>query len=686
MKKIIPLSFLTLSVLVAQETQLESINVESTYITEVAQKAQKSADLADALSTKVPSIDMNRRSGISNDIIIRGQKRDNISVEVDGTKVCGACPNRMDPPVSHVLASQIEDIEVIEGPYDVETFGVMSGGVKITTKKPSAKTQGELNVGLGAWGYNKIGATVSGGNDMIRALISASREKSGQYEDGNGDTLSEQVAKNGAPMGAQFIPANEDMSAYTKKSLMTKIFVNPLENHELRLGYTANRSDNVLYANTPMDAIKDDSDIYNVEYKITDISNTYKDLDIQYYKSTVVHPMSTEYRRSSTLVEPNSGLREMDTTNDMDSSMEGLKLINTLDVAGIDLDLGLDGSERMWSGEYYNTTSGAFKATSIDETTTKNMAVFTKLKKSFGDLDLKVGARYDTTEITNVNAMFTDRDFDTVNANIFADYKLGKNNSIFFGAGQASRVPDARELYFKKSGKVTGTPTLDETVNTQIDLGYKVESDNFDFKLKTFYSMLKDYIYFDSKAKVAVLKPDGSQVVKYGKPVMAYENAFNNIDATIYGAEIASTYYATDEFSVDGSLSYKVGEKDEALAGQTDTDLADIAPLRASLTLNYEYAPDSLVKLETLASDRWEDFDSDNGEQELAGWAIANLSVKHTLDKKFDFTLGVNNIFDATYAMSNTYSDITLIATGAGDTILLNEPGRYVYTNMNFRF
>ncbi|WP_373069658.1 TonB-dependent receptor [Sulfurimonas sp.] len=658
MKKIIPLSLMALSALYAQEIELDSINVESTYITEVAQKAQKSADLADALSTQVPSIDMNRRSGIANDIIIRGQKRDNISIEVDGTKVCGACPNRMDPPVSHVLASQIEDIEVIEGPYDVETFGTMSGGVKITTKKPSAKPSGEVNVGMGAWGYNKIGATISGGNDIVRALVSVSRENSEQYEDGNGDTLAEQVVKNGAQMGNQYKPANEDMDAYTKKSLMTKIFVNPLDNHELRLGYTANRSDNVLYPNTPMDAVKDDSDIYSVGYKISNISNLYKDLDIQYYKSTVVHPMSTQYRKASMMP-------AMDKTNDMDSSMEGLKIINTLDLAGTDMDIGLDGSERKWSGEYYNTTSGAYLGNSIDETTTKNMAVFAKLKKSFGDLDLKLGARYDSTEITNVSTMFTDRDFDTYNVNLFTNYALGKNNSIFFGAGQASRVPDARELYFKSGGVVVGTPTLKETVNTQVDLGYQVQSDSFDFKLKTFYSMLDDYIYYH----------------KGQSP-----NAFDNIDATIYGAEVTSTYYATDALSIDAALSYKVGEKDKALVGQTDTDLADIAPLRGSMAVNYEYAADSLVKLEVQASDKWSDFDSDNGEQKLAGWAVANLSIKHTLEKKFDFTIGVNNIFGKTYAMSNTYSDITLITTGAGDTILLNEPGRYLYTNMNFRF
>ena len=130
MNKIIPLSLIAVASIYAAEVKLAPISVESTVITEVAQNAQTSSDLAQALSTSVPSIDMNRRSAIANDIYIRGQKRDNISVVVDGTKVCGACVNRMDPPTSHILANQIDEIEVIEGPYDVENFGTLSGGIK----------------------------------------------------------------------------------------------------------------------------------------------------------------------------------------------------------------------------------------------------------------------------------------------------------------------------------------------------------------------------------------------------------------------------------------------------------------------------------------------------------------------------------------------------------------------------
>jgi len=302
-KKIITLSLIVSTMMFASETELPTIDVESTLLTEVAQNAQQSADLAEALSTSVPSIDMSRRSGIANDVLIRGQTRDNISVSVDGTKVQGACVNRMDPPISHILTNQINEVEVIEGPYDVENYGTMSGGIKIKTKKPKKGLKGEINLGYGAFNYLKYGASVTGGNDTIRMLISASNESSDQYKDGNGDTLADQIQnyadKNPTAKGAVLKPKYKNMQAYTKRSLMTKMFINLTDNQELRLGYTANRSNNVLYANTKMDAIYDNSNIYNTEYIIKNITSLVKDLSIQYYYSDVDHPMGTDYRMSS---------------------------------------------------------------------------------------------------------------------------------------------------------------------------------------------------------------------------------------------------------------------------------------------------------------------------------------------------------------------------------------------------
>ena len=650
MKRIISLSLITLTYLGANEITLEQIGVEASALTEVSQNAKTSADIAEALSKSVPSIDMSRRSGIANDIFIRGQKRDNISVEVDGTKVCGACPNRMDPPVSHVLASQIEDIKVIEGPYDVETFGTMSGGLKIKTKQPSATPTGELNFGFGSWGYNKVGTTLSGGNETVRVLLSASTESSDQYEDGDGNTLAEQT-KLKAALADQYQTQYEDMKAYKKKSVNAKMFVNITADQELQLSFTQNKSDDVLYANSGMDAIYDDSDIYSIAYNIKDLTESYKNINLQYYYSRVEHPMSTKYRRKAAM---------MNMTSELKTTMQGVKLKNDFDFDGLKLLVGLDGSKRTWDGFYKNNNTGAITGTSIDMSITKNMALFTKLEKSFGDLKIEAGARYDNTKITN-EAGYNEPDYNSINANLITTYNLSKTNKIFLGFGQAYRVPDGRELYFTKSGNLSGNPQLDQTRNQEIDLGYELKNDFMKFKIKGFYSMLDNYIY---------LQKNGS---------------FTNIDATIYGAELSSSIYATDTLSIDLGASYKVGEKDEVLVGQTDKDLADIAPLRGKLGVTYEYMTNSLASLDVQYSDKWDKFDSDNGEQALDSWTTLNAKVKHAFNKHIDFTFGVNNITDKTYVQSNTYVDLTLLTAGA-ETMLLNEPGRYVYTNLDIKF
>ncbi len=657
MKKIIPLSLLAVSYLAANNLQVDTINVESTVISEVAQNAQTSADVAKALSDRVPSIDMNRRSGIANDIYIRGQKRDNIVVEVDGTKVCGACPNRMDPPVSHIVANQIEKITVIEGPYDVESFGVLSGGVKIETKKPSKDLQGSINLGFGAWNYKKFGATMSGGNDRIRMIATVSDETSDQYEDGNGNTLAQQIDNYGVnsyKLKSQY----RDMPAYEKKSAMAKAFISTTENQELRLSVTANRSENILYPSSAMDAIYDDSNIYSIEYNIDAIDDNYKNLNFQYYHSDVDHPMGNDYRASS-------GMMLM--TNWLTTSMDGFKLKNTFDIMGHKLVIGLDTSKRKWGGHYEMNHNETTK--SIDDTTTDNTAIFAKLEKSVGSLDVSLGARYDEAKIKNNS--YDSRKFSYASANLMTTYNFNKENKMFLGLGQASRVPDARELYFvdKNSSVVIGTQDLKKTTNQEVDLGYETNNQYFKLKAKVFYSMLSDYIY-------------------YKKPLTSTtQNRFTNIDATIYGAELSGSVYATDDISIDMGASYKVGKKDKAITGQTDTDLADIAPLRANIGVNYEYMNNSMATLEMQASDRWDRYDADNGEQEIAGWAVVNAKVKHAVNKKFDFTIGVNNIFDVTYAVNNTYTDLTLLSGGTtGEIILLNEPGRYIYTNLDFKF
>ncbi|APW65094.1 TonB-dependent receptor [Poseidonibacter parvus] len=661
MKKIIGLSLCCASIILhANETQtLETINVEekvnTKIVKDVSNEQIKSADLAEALTKNIPSISIVRRSGIANDIILRGQKKDNINILIDNAKIYGACPNRMDPPTSHILSNNIESVKVIEGPYDVENFGTLSGNVIVKTKEPSKEVSGEINLGAGSFGYKKASASISGGTDKFKVLVSTSIEKGDQYEDGNGNDFLEQQIQNGIttspnPLVSGRAYSESNLEAFEKKTLLTKVVYNIDDNSEVKLSYTANRSDNVLYPNTPMDAAYDDSNIYSVAYVARDLGDFSKDLNINYSYSNVDHPMDTSLRLA--------GLTNY-TTNHMNSSIWGTKIKNSMEVADSLVTIGLDTSVRNWKGNSYSTSvaTGISTpiATTLASTDTTNKAIFTEIEKSFGELDLEAGLRYDYTDIDSINSTKTDRKYTALNANIFAIYNADENTKYFAGIGKSSRVPDARELYYGGNNN-----DLEDTKNYEADIGFEKTIGSFNIRTKIFYSVLKDYIY----------SKNGTGI-------------FENVDAKIYGIDVSGFYYMNDEFSIDYGLAFQRGKKDESLSGQNDKDLAEVPPLKANIALNYEF-DSSKITSEIIAVDRWDNYDSDNGEQELAGYAVVNLKYNNKLNKNFGFTLGVDNVLDKTYASTNTYNDIKYI--GVGDTELLNDPGRYFYANLKYSF
>ncbi len=653
------------------ESDIPSISVEGTELSDVSSEQVKSADLADALTRNVPSISLIRRSGIANDIILRGQNKDNINILIDDAKIYGACPNRMDPPTSHILTNNIESIEIIEGPYDVENFGTLSGAVKIKTKKPEEDLHGEVSVNLGRWNYQKTAMTLSGGNEKVRGLVSISDESSGQYRDGDGNDFAEQMEDitPSVPNGVKYKNANRNMDAYEKKTFMGKFYFNLIDNHEMAISYTANRSDDVLYPSSKMDALYDDSNILNIDYSIKNIGAFSKQLDFQYYDSDVEHPMSNRYRNVSG---PNE---QYELISKLTTRIQGFKVKNAFDISStMEGVIGIDTSKRNWDGEYIGfmtmpTTPpmrmNVTGRTSIDDVDTDNTAIFGELEKRYQDFTLKLGARYDDTSI-DPDGTQKSNDYDSFSAFANGTYQFNSTTSFFGGVGKSSRVPDARELYWKAAnGRVGGTPDLDDTSNYEIDFGMENNFDNLTIKTSMFYSWLKDFIYFNADSA---------------------SNNFENIDATIYGFDIGGMYSFTDDLYLDFGLAYQRGKKDKALAGQTDKDLANITPAKINLGLNYDYMPNSSAKMEVIAADTWDNYDEDNGEQKIDSYAIMNLKVRHGLSKHFEITAGLDNVFDKTYAVNNTYKDLILLSDGTGEVIKMNEPGRYYYINASYKF
>ncbi|MDX4039536.1 TonB-dependent receptor [Aliarcobacter skirrowii] len=663
MKKIITLSLGLAAILSANEAvKLEQVNIveksNSKLIKDINSEELKSADLAEALMKNSANISIVRRNGIANDIILRGQKKDNINILIDGAKIYGACPNRMDPPTSHVVTNNIKSVKIIEGPYDVENFGTLSGLVKVETKDPKEGFHGELNLNTGSFNYKKASATIEGGNDKVKALISASTEKSDPYKDGNGDNFLEQQRKRGVPLATQY--KSDDIDAFEKDSFLSKLQFNITDDQDLKVSYSANRSDGILYPAGPMDADYDDSDIYTLGYTIRELGSFSKELNLDYYYSKVDHPMSTKLR---------NGGQTTYNTNHLKTSIWGTTVKNSLEVSDSLITLGLDTSVRNWRGSMYQTTVATGAVTSMPynnrmyDTDTTNKAIFTKFEKTIGNLDIEAGLRYDYTDIETQRPNVDDKKYNSLNGYIFTAYNFDEQSKVFAGIGKSSRVPDARELYQLGMGATEAAaiaasksnPNLDQTKNYEIDLGFEKTIGNFNIKPRVFYSELKDYIYNSSK--------------------------FENIDAKIYGADVSGYYYFTDDLSLDFALAYLRGKKD---GNYIDKDLAEIPPLKANFALNYEYKK-AKFKAEVIAVDRWDSYDASAKEQEIAGYALMNLKYSQELFKNFELTLGVDNLFDKVYNSTNTYQDIRYVTVGV-DQILFNDPGRYGYINLKYSF
>ena len=156
---------------------------------------------------------------------------------------------------------------------------------------------------------------------------------------------------------------------------------------------------------------------------------------------------------------------------------------------------------------------------------------------------------------------------------------------------------------------------------------------------------------------------------------------FENIDADIYGIDISGFYFLTENLSFDYGMAYQRGKKD---GNYTDKDLAEIPPLKANLAFNYEMDK-SKYTAEVIAVDRWDTFDDEAREQELGGYAVVNLKYNNQIHKNFGITIGVDNLFDKTYASTNTYQDITFVQVGT-ERVLFNDPGRYGYINLKYSF
>jgi len=208
-----------------------------------------------------------------------------------------------------------------------------------------------------------------------------------------------------------------------------------------------------------------------------------------------------------------------------------------------------------------------------------------------------------------------------------------------------------------------GNPDLNPTINQEVDMGYEGAFGATSLKATVFYSKLTDYIYAHK---------EGMNLT------------FDNIDASIYGGDLKVETFWDDAISTQLGMAYQKGTKDEALDGQKDKDLAEIPPMKTRLAVKYDNTV-HFAMLEAINAAN-QITDKDNGEQEIDGYTIVNLKGGHDFGNGIGVNVGIDNLTDQTYAVNNAYVGRGLISSTTGDVMVLNEPGRYVYATVSYKF
>ncbi len=670
-------------------TMLEEIDVRATRQTPTQEeltvrevRESPARDMGEALQS-IPGLDSIRKGAIANDVNLRGLQKDNINVFLDGVRLHGGCPSRMDPPSFHFDFAEVEQIQVIKGPYDLTNPGSMGGMINAISKQPPQGPAAKLNATYGTDELLNLSGTASVGSDQGDLLGGYAYKSSLSPKAGDGKRQVE-VYTPGSPHS--YRPEQLDSEAYKIHTAWLKGGYNLRQNVRSELGYSYQNAEEVFYPYLFMDAEYDRTHRVNWTLRADQLDAPVSALDLQLYWNQVEHLMHDEFRTSSLPSMMVTKSYSMQT--DSQTSVYGAKATADWKLGSATLTTGADYYLRNWDAVNESAMYSMYAPQAmLPDVDVSNLGLFAEAVQPLsGSLELKGGVRLDqtTTEANTLDqtrittyyqpyhpgtALDNRNDFTSASGNIQLGWQAHDGLQLFGGIGLGSRTPDPQELYIglvrNTSMMMTnwiGNPDLDPSLNRQIDLGAKFSGDSYFLNISTFYSSIHDYITLTS-----VADPDGAGPLNKGK-------TYGNVDASLWGGEMNAQIALPHDFYLRGSLAYVRGENRDS-----DQPLAEIPPLNGTAGVRWDNDSFFLEVTERFA-DGQDRVDPDLQEEKTAGWAVTDIKAGANWGN-WILTGGVNNLFDIYYVTHLSYQRDPF-----SSGVKVPETGALAYTTLSYAF
>jgi iron complex outermembrane receptor protein len=592
----------------------------------------------------IPGANVNANGPITGIAQYRGMHGDRVSVVIDQLGVVSGGPNAMDAPLSYVSPMIARELAVTRGIASVSLAPESIGGHVATTL-----SRGDFSTGSGALsGF--VGTRYSGNGSLStsagRMTLASDRHKvSLLAEVDDGEDIDTPV---GTIRPSRLHRERSDLSyAFSGDRAGILLFAGRLD--------TSDTGTPAL----PMDIRYIETDLAGArfEFEATDSVSLRGGLAW----NDVEHLMD------------NFGLRQapmapMFRQNLATGSGGHVNLEADFALPAGDLTIGLDGVASDHDATITNPNNAMFRVANFAGVERDLASLFAEWRRADQRTDVELGLRVkrvdaDAGEVgasgmmgdmgTNVdlladafNAANRDLGFDSVDAVL--KYRRSSDSGIEWHVelGSKTRAPSYQELYLWLPLQATGGLAdgrsyigdlgLEEERSNEITLGFGQTAGRFSVTPQVFYRRVDGYIQG---------VPSSNMIANMVAQMMSGAPAlqFANVDAEIWGADVAWKVELNDRWYLDGIATYARGKRRDV-----SDNLYRLAPPNASIGVTRER--DGLaVTAEVKAYARQDKVSAFNDEQPTPGYALTNLELTWYPTESLRLEARIDNLFDRAY-------------------------------------
>ncbi|MCC5934263.1 MAG: TonB-dependent receptor [Balneolales bacterium] len=605
-----------------------------------------------------------RRGGFGIDPVVRGHSGSRLNIRVDGVaSSAAACPNRMDPPTSHIRLSDIERVEIHHGPHALRFGPAFGGTVDFIRHKPETspqfRVQGDVRLALESNTGNRItDARLHLGNARYDLMLSGGLSATNDYTGGDGIK----------------VPAGFESSDFG-----AEIYFRPFEGHQLHAGFSQSYVRNADFPALPMDMAMDDTFKLKGGYSWNpaDIAG-FSGLSFDAYYSFVDHEMNN-HERDNFAMRDAVALAE---TESWGLQTEAGGMLNTLRWT-----LNASYSNQQIDGtRFVELKAGPNAGNSMtynlwQDAIIQNTGFFAGVDYFYESWTVSAGFRldYNTAEARNLAPRFAGTDTASEHINVSlsggVSRELSANTGISLYAGRGVRSPDVTERFInflaigRSAFEYAGNPNLKPEATNQLDLVFRSRSTDgaLNVQLNSFAALMQDYIggVLNENLQPMAEAPGVMEFQNRGDVFTAGFEAVAEYRLPSVARARLSAAYTYSEYTADGSA------------------VAEIPPFESRLTLTGLFSSRVMPEIglrRVLTQDR---IDTGFGEQKTDGFWLADLGLRTRVLSSLTLNAGVRNLFDEAYS-EHLNRNINPAVNEEG--FKLTEPGRRFFLELNWRF